>query len=36
LLLTQHLIGTLAQNRQGGGGDNPDGILVGCDPRWIK
>jgi preprotein translocase subunit SecD len=27
---------TLAQNRQGGGGDNPDGILVGCDRAGLN
>jgi len=27
---------TLAENRQGGGGDNPDGILVGCDRAGLN
>ncbi len=27
---------TLPQNRQGGGGDNPDGILVGCDRAGVN
>jgi len=27
---------TLAENRQGGGGDNPDSILVGCDRAGIN
>ena len=27
---------TLAENRQGGGGDNPDAILVGCDRAGVS
>jgi len=27
---------TLAENRQGGGGDSPDGVLVGCDRAGIN